>query len=67
MSDFWAMGGYTAYVWPAYILVGLVMVGLLLLSWRGLKSKEAALATLRDDSPAKNSPANQPADQDQRS
>jgi heme exporter protein D len=67
MSDFWAMGGYAVYVWPAYIVVGLVMVGLLLMSWRGLKSKEAALATLRCDSPAKNGAANDPDDQGQRS
>ena len=67
MSDFWAMGGYAVYVWPAYIVVGLVMVGLLLMSWRGLKSKEAALATLRSDSSAKNGAANDPDDQGQRS
>ena len=49
MSEFLAMGGYAAYVWPSYILVALVMVGLLLVSWRGLKSKEATLKSLRRD------------------
>ena len=62
MSEFLAMGGYAAYVWPSYILVGLVMIGLLLLSWRGLKSKEATLKSLRDGSTDENEP--KPANQD---
>ncbi len=41
------MGGYAAYVWPAYAAVAVVMTGLVLASWRGLKAKEALLDSLR--------------------
>lgn len=34
MSDFFAMGGYAAYVWPAYAVSALVLSGLALAVWR---------------------------------
>ncbi len=34
MSDFLAMGGYAAYVWPCYALTALVMLGLLVATLR---------------------------------
>lgn len=47
MSDFFAMGGYGAYVWIAY---GVTLVGLLLLflwSWFGARSRETELEQVR--------------------
>jgi len=34
MSDFFAMGGYAAYVWPAYGASVLVLAAVTLLIWR---------------------------------
>jgi heme exporter protein D len=51
MSDYWAMGGYAVFVWPAYGLSALVMVGLAVSAWRTLKARERALAKLRDQLP----------------
>jgi heme exporter protein D len=47
MNDYLAMGGYAAFVWPAYGLSVLVMAALLLSSWRGLKQRERELARLQ--------------------
>lgn len=47
MSDYWAMGGYALYVWPAYGLSALVMAGLAVTAWRGLRRKEIDLAQLQ--------------------
>ena len=38
------MGGYGHFVWPAYGVVAVVLVGLMLASRRSLKSAEATLA-----------------------
>ena len=35
MTEFFAMGGYAAYVWPAYGFAALVLIALLVQSWRG--------------------------------
>lgn len=56
MADFFAMGGYAAYIWPSYGLAAAVMLGLLFLSLRELKDNEAtlkALETLRPNRRAK--------------
>ncbi len=41
MSEFFAMGGYAAYVWPAYGVAAAVLIGLWLASVRALKVREA--------------------------
>lgn len=41
--SFFAMGGYAAYVWPAYAAAVAVLGGLLIVSWRGLRAREAEL------------------------
>ena len=41
------MGGYAFYVWPSLGLTAVVMVGLLWSSWRGLRSAEGTLESLR--------------------
>jgi heme exporter protein D len=51
ISSFFAMGGYAAFVWPAYALAALVLVGLLLASLRQLRRTEADLAAQRGERP----------------
>jgi heme exporter protein D len=46
MIQFIEMGGYGAFVWPAYGLAALVLVGLLLATLRGLRAKEAEWAAI---------------------
>jgi len=47
LSAFLDMGGYGQFVWPAYGVVCVVLVGLMIESRRSLKSAEAALAALK--------------------
>jgi len=49
MAAFLSMGGYAAFVWPAFAVAALVMVGLLMTSLRGLRSNQAALDALEQD------------------
>lgn len=46
MAEFFAMGGYAAYVWPSYGLAAVVMIGLLVLSLREFKENETTLKAL---------------------
>ena len=46
LTVFLAMGGYAAYVWPAFALTLLVLGGLLLGSVRTLRAREADLRAL---------------------
>jgi heme exporter protein D len=43
MSDYLAMGGYAAFVWPAYGLAAVVLIGLLIVSVRSLRAREAEI------------------------
>ena len=45
-SDFFAMGGFAAFVWPAFAIATLVLVGLLVSSRRHLRRAMADLAAL---------------------
>jgi len=47
MNDYWAMGGYAAFVWPAYGLSAVVMLGLCVTAWRSLRQKQRDLAALQ--------------------
>jgi heme exporter protein D len=47
MSDYLAMGGYAAFVWPAYGLSALVMVVLTVTAIRNLRRKERELARIQ--------------------
>jgi len=40
------MGGYGHFVWPAYGIVAVVLIGLMIASRSSLKSAEARLAAL---------------------
>ncbi len=46
IQDFLAMGGYAQFVWPAYGLAAVVLVGLLAISLRQLRKAEAELSAL---------------------
>ena len=46
IASFLEMGGYAPYVWPAYAIAFVVMVGFLLTSLRTLKSRRATLKAL---------------------
>jgi heme exporter protein D len=47
LIDFFAMGGYGAYVWSAFGFAALVLVGLLVQSWRVAERREVELERLR--------------------
>jgi heme exporter protein D len=51
MSDYLAMGGYAAFVWPAYGLSVLVMLALVIAVWRSLRANERDLARLQAQRP----------------
>jgi len=44
MSEFFAMGGYAAYVWPSFALTAIVMLANLYLA---LRARKKVIATLR--------------------
>jgi heme exporter protein D len=46
MTDFFAMGGYAAYVWPAYAVTLLVLVAMMVASVRSLRQRRKVLAVL---------------------
>ncbi|PWC32234.1 heme exporter protein CcmD [Azospirillum sp. TSO35-2] len=58
MNEFFAMGGYAAYVWPAYALAALVLLGLLAATWKGLRDAETTLKALESARPARRRPRN---------
>jgi heme exporter protein CcmD len=47
VHTFFAMGGYAPFIWPAFGLTAVVLVGLAILSRRSLKHREATLASLQ--------------------
>lgn len=53
VAQFLAMGGYAAFVWPAYGVAAVVLVALLIASLRGLKEREATLKALEAIRPAR--------------
>ena len=46
IANFLAMGGYAGYVWPAFAIAALVMLGMVVATLRTLHRREAALAEL---------------------
>jgi len=53
IERFLAMGGYAAFVWPAFAVTAAVLACLLVLSLRTLRRREAALALLLRDAAEK--------------
>jgi heme exporter protein D len=56
MSGFFAMGGYATYIWPAYIVVAVVLAALWIVSARTLKAREADLERAEAASPRRTRP-----------
>ncbi len=48
MSEFLAMGGYAAFVWPSYLIAAIVMLGLLVVSVRTWRDSKSTLEKLQD-------------------
>ena len=46
IESFFAMGGYGAYVWPAYGLTAAVMIAFLVTTLRALRSRRKSLERL---------------------
>ena len=51
LTDFLAMGGYGAFVWPAFGVTAVVMVWLLISTLRRLRANERLLAQMQAASP----------------
>ena len=51
LSSWIHLGGYGAYVWPAYGVAALVLIGLLWWTTRGLRANERLLARLQAGAP----------------
>ena len=49
ISAFLAMGGYAAFVWPAYGVAFTVLGGLALFSWRRYRQSTVALERLQQE------------------
>jgi heme exporter protein D len=49
LTDYLAMGGYAAYVWSAYGIALLLLVGLFVQSRHAARRREAELAQLRTE------------------
>jgi heme exporter protein D len=47
VSDFLAMGGYARYVWPAFAVTALVLVGLLVQSLAAYRARRRELERLQ--------------------
>jgi heme exporter protein D len=46
LAEFFAMGGYAGFVWPAYGIAALVLIGVLTVSLQQLRQARAALRQL---------------------
>jgi heme exporter protein D len=47
MLDYLAMGGYAAFVWPAYVLAAVILGGLFWQSRQGYRRRQRELERLR--------------------
>ena len=51
VTAFLHMGGYGGFVWPAYGVAALGLIGALVVTWRGLKAREREFETLKRERP----------------
>jgi heme exporter protein D len=49
MSGFFAMGGYAAFIWPAYGVSALALVAMIWQSWAAWRAAQKKLRALEDD------------------
>jgi heme exporter protein D len=63
LSTFLAMGGYAAYVWPAYGVAAVILIAFAIDSWRRVRAAAADLRRMEASNPAikPRSPAPKPA------
>jgi heme exporter protein D len=57
ISEFFAMGGYAGFIWSAYGMAALVLIGLLVMSRMDLRARQAEVAALEAASPRRRSQA----------
>jgi heme exporter protein D len=60
MAQYLDMGGYAAFVWPAYAIVALVMAGLVVATLRDLARQKRLLAALDGEGARPRAPARAP-------
>jgi heme exporter protein D len=50
-ADYFAMGGYAAFIWPSYGVALVLLAGIFVLSWRRLRAAERTIeaGAPRDD------------------
>jgi len=48
MSEYFAMGGYAAFIWPSYGVAAILLVVLFLLSMRRVQAADRALGDGKD-------------------
>ncbi len=51
MADFLSMGGYAAFIWPAYGVAATVLIALVFSSLRMARAAEAAVSILEETAP----------------
>ena len=51
ITTFFDMGGYARFIWPAYAIAFVVMVGFVVTSWRTLRARQASLDALEQAQP----------------
>ncbi len=59
-QNFFAMGGYARFVWPAYAVAALVLLGLLVWSLGSYRRVERELSLREEKSPRKRKAARAP-------
>jgi heme exporter protein D len=47
LSDFFHMGGHGVYIWPAYLIATVIVVGILVQTITTMRQRERQLAELR--------------------
>jgi heme exporter protein D len=57
MTEFLAMGGYARFVWPAYGVAVLVLVGMAAMSFRAWRRQRRIWAALETTRPQRRSPS----------
>ena len=50
MADFFAMGGYAGFVWPAYIITAIVLIAAIAVSLQAHRNARRSVQRLEDDS-----------------
>ena len=48
MSEFFDMSGYGAFIWSAYAIAAIIMIGLVVVTLRNLRANETELSALEE-------------------